>query len=76
MKVSLITMGKSASPFVGSMTGVLMLSVNSTVAVALWALTPNATVAPDLQLTLDKIVDGGILNVVPNNSKWSPLGRQ
>ncbi|KIJ38578.1 glycoside hydrolase family 35 protein [Sphaerobolus stellatus SS14] len=56
--------------------GILDYHGENTVAVALWALTPNATVAPDLQLTLDKVVDGGILNVTQNNPKWSPLGRE
>lgn len=45
-------------------------------AVALWVMTPNATIAPDLELTLDNVYEGGVGNVQVNNPVWSPLGRQ
>ncbi|KAF8968901.1 glycoside hydrolase family 35 protein [Flammula alnicola] len=48
----------------------------STVAVALWAMTPNVTISPDLQLTLDGIYDGGVGNVKTDNPGWSSLGRE
>jgi hypothetical protein len=47
----------------------------STVAVALWAMLPNVTTQPDLQLTLDAVYEGGVGNVQVNNPQWSPQGR-
>jgi len=46
------------------------------VAVALWVMTPNVTIAPDLELTLDSVYEGGVGNVQVNNPVWSPTGRQ
>jgi len=50
-------------------------SSQSTVAVALWAMTPNVTITPNLQLVLDAVYDGGVGNVVTTNPKWSAQGR-
>ena len=46
-------------------------SLNSTVAVALWALEDTA-VSPSLDLVLDGVLDGGVGPVATNNPKWSP----
>jgi hypothetical protein len=48
----------------------------STVAVALWALAPNVTIAPDLQLVLDGVYDGGVGSVKTDNPQWSAQGRE
>ncbi|KAJ3571523.1 hypothetical protein NP233_g3704 [Leucocoprinus birnbaumii] len=56
--------------------GILNYRGSNTVAVALWALTPNVTVAPNLQLTLDNVYEGGVGNVQVDNPAWSPTGRQ
>jgi hypothetical protein len=45
------------------------------VAVALWAMLPNTTVQPNLQLTLDAVYEGGVGNVQVNNPQWSSTGR-
>jgi len=55
--------------------GILDYHGKNTVAVALWAMTPNVTVAPNLQLFLDAVYDGGVGNVITNNPKWSTVGR-
>jgi len=47
----------------------------STVAVALWSMTPNVTVAPKLTLQVDGVFEGGV-NVSTNNPGWSPDGRE
>jgi hypothetical protein len=47
----------------------------STVAVALWAMEPDVTVSPIMQLTLDAVYDGGIGNVMTDNPKWLQVGR-
>jgi hypothetical protein len=47
----------------------------STVAVALWAMTPNTLIAPNLQLSIDNVYDGGVGAVVTDNPKWSSTGR-
>lgn len=44
---------------------------HSTVVVALWAMTPNVTVSPSLNLKLDAVYDGGVGSVVTNNPPWS-----
>jgi hypothetical protein len=36
----------------------------------------NANVAPDLELVLDAIYDGGVGNVQTDNPTWSAQGRQ
>ncbi|KAK0448411.1 glycoside hydrolase family 35 protein [Desarmillaria tabescens] len=48
--------------------GILDYSGTNTVAVALWAMEANATIAPDLQLS-------GLDGIVTNNPRWSPAGR-
>jgi hypothetical protein len=50
-------------------------SLPSTIAVALWSLTPNVTVSPTLKLKLDATYDGGVGKVVVNNPVWSADGR-
>ncbi|KAF9561800.1 glycoside hydrolase family 35 protein [Agrocybe pediades] len=55
--------------------GILDYQGENTVAVALWSMTPNATVSPNLQLVLDAVYDGGVGNVETNNPKWSAVGR-
>lgn len=42
---------------------------------ALWAMEPNVTVTPQLQLTLDGVFSGGVGTVSTNNPLWSPQGR-
>ena len=39
----------------------------STVAVALWAMKPNETVAPTLEIVADGFLDGGVGGVATNN---------
>jgi len=56
--------------------GILNYRGTNTVAVALWVMTPNVTIAPDLELTLDSVYEGGVGNVQVNNPVWSPTGRQ
>jgi len=55
--------------------GILNYRGLNTVAVALWAMIPDVTISPDLQLTLDAVYDGGVGNVVTNNPVWSSAGR-
>ncbi|KIK71458.1 glycoside hydrolase family 35 protein [Collybiopsis luxurians FD-317 M1] len=55
--------------------GILDFSGTNTVAVALWAMEPNVTVAPQLALTVDGIFTGGVGNITVNNPVWSPVGR-
>ncbi|KAJ3972272.1 glycoside hydrolase family 35 protein [Lentinula raphanica] len=55
--------------------GILDYNGTNTVAVALWAMEPNVTIAPQLELTLDGIFRGGIGQVSTNNPAWSPEGR-
>ncbi|KAF9524253.1 glycoside hydrolase family 35 protein [Crepidotus variabilis] len=56
--------------------GILDYRGENTVAVALWAMIPNVTIAPDLQLTLDSVYDTGIREVLINNPAWSSEGRE
>ncbi|KAF8877086.1 beta-galactosidase, domain 2-domain-containing protein [Infundibulicybe gibba] len=56
--------------------GILDYRGENTVAVALWAMTPNTPVAPNLQLVVDGVFEGGVGGVVTNNPKWSAKGRQ
>jgi len=56
--------------------GILNYRGTNTVAIALWVMTPNVTIAPELELTLDNVYEGGVGNVQVNNPVWSPLGRQ
>jgi len=55
--------------------GILNYSGVNTVAVALWSMTPNVTIAPKLQLAVDTLYDGGVGGVVTNNPSWSAAGR-
>lgn len=55
--------------------GILNYHGENTVAVALWVMTPNKTAAPDLQLVLDAVYDGGVGDVVSDNPPWSSQGR-
>jgi hypothetical protein len=43
---------------------------HSTVAVALWVMTPNVTVSPNLVLSADAFLDGGVGGVTTNNPVW------
>ncbi|KAF8873040.1 hypothetical protein BD779DRAFT_1477252 [Infundibulicybe gibba] len=56
--------------------GILDYRGENTVAVALWAMTPNTLVAPNLQLVVDGVFEGGVGGVVTNSPKWSAKGRQ
>ncbi|KAK0186877.1 glycoside hydrolase family 35 protein [Armillaria mellea] len=55
--------------------GILDYSGTNTVAVALWAMEANATITPDLQLSVDAVYEGGLGSIVTNNPRWSPAGR-
>ncbi|KAJ4470950.1 glycoside hydrolase family 35 protein [Lentinula aciculospora] len=56
--------------------GILDYNGNNTIAVALWAMELDVTVAPQLTLTLDGVFTGGVANVSTNNPLWSPEGRE
>ncbi|KAL0951694.1 hypothetical protein HGRIS_008370 [Hohenbuehelia grisea] len=56
--------------------GILDYSGKNTVAVALWAMVPNVTISPSLQLTLDHVIEGGMGKVQVENPKWSAVGRE
>ncbi|KAF9451821.1 glycoside hydrolase family 35 protein [Macrolepiota fuliginosa MF-IS2] len=56
--------------------GILNYNGSNTVAVALWAMTPNVSITPNLQLTLDAAYEGGVGNVQVDNPAWSPQGRE
>jgi hypothetical protein len=51
------------------------LTTDSTVAIALWTMDPNANVSPSLALTIDGVYEGGVGNVRPENPPWSSRGR-
>jgi len=55
--------------------GILDYQGENTVAVALWAMIPEVTISPNLQLTLDSVYDGGVGNVVTDNPGWTSVGR-
>ncbi|KAF9465360.1 glycoside hydrolase family 35 protein [Collybia nuda] len=55
--------------------GILDYQGVNTVAVALWAMTPNTPVLPKLELDIDGVYDGGVGGVVTDNPKWSSTGR-
>ncbi|KAF4577239.1 hypothetical protein EYR36_005226 [Pleurotus pulmonarius] len=55
--------------------GILDYRGRNTVAVALWAMESDIPITPDLHLTLDGIVEGGVGGVKVNNPAWSPVGR-
>ncbi|KAG2354709.1 glycoside hydrolase family 35 protein [Suillus spraguei] len=54
--------------------GILDYNGINTVAVALWAMEPQA-VTPTLQLTIDSVYEGGVGGIETNNPPWSPEGR-
>lgn len=56
--------------------GILNHQGENTVAVALWSMLPNETIAPKLQLRLDSVLEGGIGAVAKTNPGWSPNGRE
>ncbi|KAF8877096.1 glycoside hydrolase family 35 protein [Infundibulicybe gibba] len=56
--------------------GILDYRGKNTVAVALWAMTPNTPITPNLQLVVDGVFEGGVGGVVTNNPPWSATGRQ
>jgi hypothetical protein len=56
--------------------GILNYNGVNTVAVALWAMEPNVTITPQLELTVDGIFAGGVGNIAINNPVWSPVGRE
>ena len=45
--------------------------LDSTVAIALWALNSTA-VAPALELVADDVLDGGVGPITLNNPAWAP----
>ncbi|KAK0200111.1 glycoside hydrolase family 35 protein [Desarmillaria ectypa] len=55
--------------------GILDYNGTNTVAVALWAMEANATITPDLRLSVDAVYEGGPNGIVTNNPRWSPAGR-
>ncbi|KAJ8691682.1 hypothetical protein PTI98_011229 [Pleurotus ostreatus] len=55
--------------------GILNYRGRNTIAVALWAMESNVPITPDLQLTFDGVVEGGVGNVKVNNPAWSSVGR-
>ncbi|KIK68783.1 glycoside hydrolase family 35 protein [Collybiopsis luxurians FD-317 M1] len=55
--------------------GILNYHGENTVAIALWAMTPDVPIAPQLQLVVDGVFKGGV-NVTVNNPPWSPEGRE
>ncbi|KAF7977182.1 hypothetical protein HWV62_4417, partial [Athelia sp. TMB] len=54
--------------------GILDYTGTNTVAVALWAMEANVTIAPTLALTVDGVVEGGVGGVTSDNPKWAPRG--
>ena len=48
----------------------------STVAIALWAMEPNVTISPTLELTVDGVLEGGVGGIEVNNPVWSSQGRE
>ncbi|KAF9451828.1 glycoside hydrolase family 35 protein [Macrolepiota fuliginosa MF-IS2] len=56
--------------------GILNYRGSNTVAVALWAMTPDVPITPNLQLRLDGVYEGGVGNVQVDNPVWSPQGRE
>ncbi|KAG1850871.1 glycoside hydrolase family 35 protein [Suillus subluteus] len=54
--------------------GILDYNGMNTVAVALWAMEPEA-VTPTLQLTIEGVYEGGVGGIETNNPSWSPEGR-
>ncbi|TFK72820.1 glycoside hydrolase family 35 protein [Pluteus cervinus] len=56
--------------------GILDYNGENTVAVALWSMLPDTPITPQLELVLDAVYDGGIDEVIVDNPKWSPVGRE
>ncbi|KAF9522175.1 glycoside hydrolase family 35 protein [Crepidotus variabilis] len=56
--------------------GILNYGGTNTVAVALWAMTPNVTIAPRLRLKIDGIYESGIGKISAINPGWSANGRE
>ncbi|EIM90945.1 glycoside hydrolase family 35 protein [Stereum hirsutum FP-91666 SS1] len=54
--------------------GILDYNGTNTVAVALWAMEAVA-ISPNLSVTVDTVLQGGVGGVVANNPGWSPEGR-
>jgi len=52
--------------------GILNYKGTNTVAVALWAMEPNANVSPSLSLSVDGFLDGGVGPISLNNPTWAP----
>jgi len=52
--------------------GILDYKGQNTVAVALWAMESNVTVAPTLDITVDGILEGGVGGIISDNPKWAP----
>lgn len=46
----------------------------STIAVALWAM-ESVAISPQLNVTIDTVLEGGVGGIVANNPAWSPEGR-
>lgn len=52
--------------------GLLNYNGENTVAIALWALEENTTVAPHLSLVFDDYIEGGVGPISINNPQWTP----
>jgi len=55
--------------------GILNYSGENTVAVALWVMEPNIPITPRLQLSVDRVFDGGVGDVPTDNPTWSDSQR-
>ncbi|EIM81437.1 glycoside hydrolase family 35 protein [Stereum hirsutum FP-91666 SS1] len=54
--------------------GILDYNGTNTIAIALWAM-ESVAISPQLNVTIDTILEGGVGGVVANNPAWSPEGR-
>ncbi|KAG7089034.1 hypothetical protein E1B28_010744 [Marasmius oreades] len=56
--------------------GILDYQGANTLAVVVWAMTPNVTISPQVRLRVDGVFQGGILNIRKSNPGWSAEGRE
>ncbi|KAL0566470.1 hypothetical protein V5O48_015544 [Marasmius crinis-equi] len=56
--------------------GILDYQGKNTLAVALWAMTPNVTISPQVRLRVDGVFQGGVGNITKSNPGWSAEGRE
>ncbi|KAF9259410.1 glycoside hydrolase family 35 protein [Marasmius fiardii PR-910] len=56
--------------------GILDYQGKNTLAVALWAMTPNVTISPRVRLRVDGVFQGGIGTIEKSNPGWSAKGRE